>query len=778
MSRLGALWLVALILGSFPARAQTPSFRITTYNQLQGLPSGYIFDIEQDATGTIWVATDKGLARYDGANFTTYSRDDGLPANQIYHITPTHGQALWLATLEGGAARFSSQRIEIWDSATHQLPMSTVFHALEDGRGNRYFYSSKGLAVHDGQRMHFLPNTGGTVYHYDLMTLLPDGAVMARLNGQIMRVSMQDGRPVQEVMALPPALHKMRLGYLRFQRVGDTLWMSVGGGIVALRYHSGKLHYLTEYQLNLNATAFYVGKDYLFTVGTRSGLHAIPLRPGLPAWQFSTRDGLAEDFCQSVIQDYEGNIWLGTFGGGVQKLQPNPLMTTPWPRPAVRVLPLRDQSLLFADAQELVLVPNKGAFLHQPLEMGSRVQALFQDANADLWIGTLFEAIGPLKLREMGNTLAFRQKRMPCSGTSALARWQGDLYVGHYGDGISRWDGHRLLTWKTTANGLASNMVEQLVVLGDHLVAVHLDRGLSLVAPDGKMQRLVASDGLAGNSLRAVFADAGTLWTATPNRVTAHTLGGDTRHYQFPLVAPPRQILLLFRDHSGRLWLVGDRYLYHQTPQGFRVMGSLPLVNDTQIITCAAYNPETDILAMGFSAGVHRLRMQDVHVADIPPRLLLRQAKVSGKPVTLTEGRLSTGVAPQDVEFDFSVTSYVNERLNLVQVRLEGYDTNWVNLGPDMRARFPRLPAGTYELYARAVNADGLSSRDYWLLTLRVPAPFYQQWWFWVLLLLLATALGALGARYVFLQRLKRERRRRQLAEALQRERERISRDL
>jgi hypothetical protein len=44
--------------------AQNPVHRVV--NNLNGLPSNTVYDIEQDATGFIWIAHNKGLSRYDG----------------------------------------------------------------------------------------------------------------------------------------------------------------------------------------------------------------------------------------------------------------------------------------------------------------------------------------------------------------------------------------------------------------------------------------------------------------------------------------------------------------------------------------------------------------------------------------------------------------------------------------------------------------------------------------------------------------------------------------
>ncbi len=51
----------------------------TAYNTENGLPSNQIYDIQEDADGFIWIATNRGLVKYDGKEFINHTLKDGLP---------------------------------------------------------------------------------------------------------------------------------------------------------------------------------------------------------------------------------------------------------------------------------------------------------------------------------------------------------------------------------------------------------------------------------------------------------------------------------------------------------------------------------------------------------------------------------------------------------------------------------------------------------------------------------------------------------------------------
>ncbi len=60
-----------------------------------GLPSARIYKIGQDKYGFIWIATDRGLTRYDGNEFVTFTTRNGLPTNDIWYFTITQNGKLW-----------------------------------------------------------------------------------------------------------------------------------------------------------------------------------------------------------------------------------------------------------------------------------------------------------------------------------------------------------------------------------------------------------------------------------------------------------------------------------------------------------------------------------------------------------------------------------------------------------------------------------------------------------------------------------------------------------
>lgn len=103
-SALAVLMHVILILltGIFSSQdiiAQiTPYFRV--YDMQSGLPSNSINDITEDEYGMIWIATWKGVARFDGKTFTVFQHDESKDETKASSLT--NDMARSLACIPGG----------------------------------------------------------------------------------------------------------------------------------------------------------------------------------------------------------------------------------------------------------------------------------------------------------------------------------------------------------------------------------------------------------------------------------------------------------------------------------------------------------------------------------------------------------------------------------------------------------------------------------------------------------------------------------------------------
>src|SRR5580704_16517064 len=86
-SFLALMWVFCLCDSLQAQTSAATSF--VRYTRLEGLSNNYISGLIQDSLGYIWVATLKGLNRFDGRFFTSYyngSAELPLPGNSITQL--------------------------------------------------------------------------------------------------------------------------------------------------------------------------------------------------------------------------------------------------------------------------------------------------------------------------------------------------------------------------------------------------------------------------------------------------------------------------------------------------------------------------------------------------------------------------------------------------------------------------------------------------------------------------------------------------------------------
>jgi hypothetical protein len=76
-------------------------FHMLHYTLEDGLPSNTVYSIYRDSKGFLWIATDKGIARYNGIKFDVFTTFNGIPDNEVFFFQEDNEGRLWLATYNG-----------------------------------------------------------------------------------------------------------------------------------------------------------------------------------------------------------------------------------------------------------------------------------------------------------------------------------------------------------------------------------------------------------------------------------------------------------------------------------------------------------------------------------------------------------------------------------------------------------------------------------------------------------------------------------------------------
>ncbi len=98
----GYFTAVAVLLGlHLTLSGHAQPFQLKYYSTKDGLPSPYILTVMQDKTGYLWIGSPNGLSRFDGKSFFTYGLADGLVTVSTGPVFMDSHHRLWVSTRNG-----------------------------------------------------------------------------------------------------------------------------------------------------------------------------------------------------------------------------------------------------------------------------------------------------------------------------------------------------------------------------------------------------------------------------------------------------------------------------------------------------------------------------------------------------------------------------------------------------------------------------------------------------------------------------------------------------
>lgn len=199
---------------------------------------------------------------------------------------------------------------------------------------------------------------------------------------------------------------------------------------------------------------------------------------------------------------------------------------------------------------------------------------------------------------------------------------------------------------------------------------------------------------------------------------------------------------------KGALWLstnagINRLQISDGTVKAFNAGDGLQSNEFNTYSFCKASNGE---FLFGGVNGLNSFFPSAIQAYSYAPQLQLSTLQVNDAPfvTAINEGELKTLVLkPQEntISFQFTVLDFANPGSNKLFYTLKGYDKTWIAATNKSVIRYANLPAATYTLEAKAINAENVESKRLYTLSITVLKPWWKSWWFRSLLLLSVAGL-------------------------------------
>lgn len=741
-------------------------FNFSFLSVLQGLRHNQIRAMEQDVRGNLWLATDDGLTRYDGKNFYHYSLEQGLNNNLILSVMEDSKQNIWFGSFRGGVTRFNGVYLDIFTS-DNGLPDDVVNHISEDDNGNIWFATGNGVAVYDGTTFTIYTSKEGLAGN-DTRYILHDSKGYTWIATYGHGLSKFDGEKFvnfDETSGLPEK-------YLTSLLEDNTgrIWIGTTNRGVVVYDNDSFLHFTEEQGLHDN-TIRYIYQDNEHNIWFASSANGLSYFDGKYFNHFGREEGLSSDYNKMVLQHQDGTIWIGTRGAGLCKFGGGQFhhFSNGVGLSTSRVMSINQDyknriwfgtfgSYITIMSQEGTSENTNTSFANltyiQGIE-GSRIYSILADSSGTIWLGSDGRGISKLSGNKSynytyGKGLAFNAVR------DLVKDDKGRLWIATYGGGLSVFDGQSFINFDTSSGLPTLNL---LTLHHDQKgnIWIGTDGGGLVKYSQGIFTYFNHESGFPAEIIYSMAEDrSGTMWFGTGGAGLAMYDGDKFTMFDTKTGLNNNYVMSLAFDQKDNLWL--------GTREGINILHSsqINMLVDSLFnpvftgygyeegftgISCnmgAIHLDSNGYMWIGSSDRLTRASTELSEKRSAKPILQITDFKINHSTVPWsslyyskdTSLVLANGIVlenfgfsgispwnglPKDLElshknnyvtFQYSTISHQHNNRIKYQYFLEGLENQWNTPTTRTEITYGNLPPGKYTFKVKALNNDGVWSKE------------------------------------------------------------------
>lgn len=300
-----------------------------------------------------------------------------------------------------------------------------------------------------------------------------------------------------------------------------------------------------------------------------------------------------------------------------------------------------------------------------------------------------------------------------------------DVYlIGTKSDGLFCYDkiNHTLISYNQT-NGFAAKSISSILKDRSGRIWISsIDGGLSeLVLSTGKFTTYNEKNGLLNNQVcKVVEGNDNSLWLTTLNGIS--NLDLRTRN----IINYSQESGIQVQEFSPCTGIrLSDNRIFFAGNNGFT------LFNPNDIIT----NPNVPPVILD------KLYINNNLVQPDDENGILKENISTQKKIVLKYNQTN-------IMIEYAALNYIFNNKNEYAYKLEGFDSEWNEVGNRRIAYYTNIPAGTYHFTVKGSNNDGIWNEEGATLEIIVLPPLWKTWWAYLIYFAVIIALIAFIIRY------------------------------
>lgn len=744
------------------------TFRYDSKNE-NSLSNNMITALAEDSEGNIWVATQNALNRYCRKTgvFTRYSHDphntNSLASNVINRLAFDNNGVLWIATQVNGLDCYDLKKKKFThhthSDAIGAINDNNVRVVYKDSHGHIWAgTSSRGLSLYNPQTNSF------TNYRF----IDPKTNILA-------------GENVTSIL----------------ENNQHELWMGTQeDGLFLFNEQSGAFKRFKHEEDNLNSissnTIYSLNKDDAgnLWIGTENGGLSVLDIKNQRFYQYAHDEvdgnSINGNSIYSVCRDRLGNMWLGAFSGGINLFKKSTSSFTLYRHNSMpNSLSNNFVLSLFEDRDKNIWVgtdgggldkfdPQNGTFIQYKQEKGGKkgisgnyVLAVDQDKEGKLWIGTWGNGMTVMDPAtgqyDYFNKDAAGGHKLSGNNVYNLFRSRDQkLWISIFGGGLNCYD-KKTNTIKyynldlNNPKSISSNYIYALFEDSKSRLWIGTsDGGLNLMDRSNgtftSFQHDEKKNSISNNGITDIFEDSnGRLWLCTLSGLDL--FDPETKHFTVFTKKDGLSSDITYairEDDRGKLWISTNNGLSKWDPETgrFKNFTTEDGIQGDEFKAHSALKASNGKLYFGGINGFNSFYPEQILEPVALSPVVLTGIQVYNKPLTIAKNSKDPSPLKQDIADTRSITlSYKQSMLSLefalldfgsadkkeYAYKLEGFDSEWINVGSHNTASYTNLPDGQYTFKVKCRNNGGLWSPVTDTLKITIVPPFWLTWWFKIL---------------------------------------------
>lgn len=734
------------------------------------ISSNQVWDLLIDSQGRFWIATDLGLNLFDYAtqtfkHFLHDPNDDTSISHNIVKILFEDSEnVVWVGTYDGlnslNGEQLNFTRYFSNPNDPDSLSDNIVSSITEDHDGVIWLATDRGLNKYDRNTKKFKAyfNHWGdqNTLDNDRVRIVREDSLNRLWAGTYTSLNLFD-RDTEKVTRFKfENYDSLDISDIAYDQ-HDRLWIVSGNGL--LRFDPDKLTFSIYRNNPLNKSGFQ-GKfpSTLFKDDSQNwwfgtfpnGINYVDQSKNFfTTYQHELdKKSLTDNSVLSITEDSAGNLWLGTDGGGLNYFD--------------------RKSASFTE-----LVPNEQSD-EKPLEKGV-LSATF-DAENNLWIGLWEE---PMKVFDTETNTFIHQtpERGGIKTPDTLIAWtsykdsNGNMWFGTINEGLIKYDKNqnKFLYYKPiegVPDSFSSLFVWAIYEDSSGQMWFGTNDGLEKYNSENETFQHFRfdkenPDSLSNNFVLSVAEDLnGTLWVGTRGGGLNKFDSATERftHYGNKSGLPDETVTAILVDSDNFLWLSTYNGLCRFDSTNNQCFNFVDIggLKTNKFNIGSALKLRTGELAFGGTGGFTVFDPATVKASDKIPPIVLTDFQLANRSISVSD---ADSVLTKDISvtssislnhqqsmfsIEFSALDYQHPEKNQYAYLLDGYDTQWNEIGTRRRATYTNLDPGNYTFRVKGSNSEGLWNQQGASVAITVLPPPWRSWWAYSLYALAAIVLLSL----------------------------------